>query len=103
MPILSLEELKEQIGVTSDMGTIDDALLNRKIKAAQSYVESFIGYKIDERYSEGAPEALKEAVTQLAAFWYEHRGSGLLDSTDTFKELPFGIHDILREHRDWVF
>lgn len=99
MAIATLKQVKEQLGVTLD---IDDALLTRKLAAAQSHIERLLGFEIEEEFDD-IPPALVECVCQLAAFWYEHRGSGLLDGGDVFKELPFGIHEIVREYRNWTF
>lgn len=110
MAIVTLEMVKEQLFFTDDIGETDDNLLTRKIAAAQSHIERQLGYKIEEEYPPAGdppvstvPPALIEGVCQLAAFWYEHRGSGVLDAGEAFKELPHDIREIVREFRNWSF
>lgn len=49
----------------------------------------------------GLPEALIEAILQLAAWWYDHRDAAILDGS--VREAPFGVAELLREHRGWSF
>lgn len=99
MAIVSLSEVKEQLAFTDAMGAIDDLLLQRKLDAAQNHVERMLGYGIAERFDLDVPPVLAEAVSQLAAHWYEHReaaGEGL-------QALPFGVDQIVAEYRDYSF
>ncbi|WP_278970612.1 head-tail connector protein [Bartonella apis] len=103
MSILTLKQVKDQLNFTDDIGDIDDDLLTLKMQAAQNYVESLLGYKIEERYGsdgkEPIPPALQEAVCQIAAWWYEQREAvgGVISS------IPHGCDDIIRSFRDWTF
>lgn len=105
MAIVSLAQLKEQLNLSPDLGTGDDALLGRKIEAAQNHIERLLGFKIEETYGgtdqEEIPPSLVEAVCQVAAHWYENREATLVGVTA--QELPFGVWDIVREYREWSF
>ncbi|MGE0853645.1 MAG: head-tail connector protein [Hyphomicrobiaceae bacterium] len=103
--ILTLEEMKAQLNVTVDT---DDALIERKIAAAQSYLEASLGYAIEERYPENdevsppastVPPALVEAVALLAAHLYENREATLVGVSA--QELPLGVWSIVDAFRDW--
>ena len=54
--IVDLEDMKEQLGFTADMGTIDDGLITQTIEAAQDHIERLLGFKIEEVYG-GSDEA----------------------------------------------
>lgn len=105
MAIVNIYELKEQLNITADLGTGDDALLTRKIEAAQNHLEGLLGFKIEARYGgedqDPIPPALVEAVCQLAAHWYENREGTVVGATA--QTLPFGLSDIVREYREWSF
>lgn len=102
--IISVAEIKEQLNIAADDNS-DDALLSRKIGAAQDHVERLLGFKISERYGgaeqEGIPSALVEAVSQLAAHWYENREASVIGMSAG--ALPFGVQDIIREYREYSF
>lgn len=101
MAIVTVEELKEQIGWSDDLGAADDALMGRKIAAAQDHIEQLLGFKIELKYLDDVPPALVEAVSQLAASWFENREATLVGvSAD---ELPFGVWPIISEYREFNF
>lgn len=84
----------------------DDALIEAKIKAAQAHLEGLLGFKINDEYppigtppKSTAPDDLVECVCLLAAHWYENREGSLVGVNA--QELPLGISDIVREHRNW--
>lgn len=100
--IATIYELKDSLGIiTND----DDSLLNTKLIAAQEYTERKLGYAIETRYGgvdqDPVPQALKQAVLQLAGWWFEQREAGLI--AVTAMEPPLGFNDIVREYRDYVF
>ncbi|MBV2144410.1 head-tail connector protein [Falsochrobactrum sp. TDYN1] len=103
--IVTLQELKDQLNFTADQGVNDDALLSRKLKAAQNYIESLLGFKLEETYGgadqEEAPAALVEAIYQTAAHWYENREAVLVGVSA--QDLPFGVWPIVNEFRRWSF
>jgi len=78
-------------------------LIEGKIAAAQSYIESFLGYAIETEYAAPAvvPPALKEAVLQLAAHLYENREAVLVGVNA--QALPYGLEDILANFRRYSF
>lgn len=100
--IVTVEEMKQQLGFTDDMGTLDDELLERKIEAAQAHIERLLGYKLaDEFPGNAVPADLKEAIRLLTAHWYENREASIIGVSA--QEIPYGIRDIIREHRNWSF
>ena len=103
MPIASLEQLKDQLSFTDDIGTADDAMLQRKLDAAQNHVERLLGYVIEDTFGgddqDPIPPALVEAVSQLAAWWYEQREA----AGDGAREVPFGVREIITEYREFTF
>lgn len=104
MAFITVDELKQQLNLTADLGTADDALLGRKLAAAQGHVERLLGFAIEDRYGgagqDPVPPALSEAVCQLAAHWYENREAS---SPASLSAIPFGVQDIVREYREWSF
>lgn len=104
MAIVTVDELKEQLNLTADLGTGDDALLERKIAAAQDHLERILGFKIEATYGgddqDPIPPALIEATSQLAAHWYENREA---TTGAAMMTVPFGVADIVREFREWSF
>lgn len=105
MSIVTVEQFKEQINFTDELGSADDALIARKIAAAQDHVERLLGFKIETAYggedAEEIPPALVEAVLQLAAHWYENREATLIGVSG--QELPFGVRAIIAEYRNFSF
>ncbi|WP_105437515.1 head-tail connector protein [Neorhizobium sp. T25_13] len=106
--IVTVAELKEQIGWTDGLGTADDELMGRKIAAAQDHIERLLGFKIETTYppagdppASTVPAALVEAVLQLAAHRYENREATLVGVTA--QEIPFGVWSIVNEYREWSF
>lgn len=101
---VTLDEAKAQINQTL---TVDDALIERKIMAAQSHLEGLLGFKLVEQYpdTDGAeypetvPPALKECVSLLAAHWYENRESVLVGVSG--QQLPIGVDEIVANFRNY--
>lgn len=102
MLIVTVDEMKQQLGFTDDMGALDDELLEGKIEAAQDHVERLLGYKIADEFPSGAvPASLKEGVRLLAAHWYENREASIVGVSA--QEIPYGVREIIREYRSWSF
>lgn len=103
--IVDLELMKAQLGITEDMGDIDDALITHAIEAAQDHIERLLGYKIEEVYGgtdqDPVPPSLKQCVMLTAASWYENREAVLVGVSG--QELPFGVWPIVNEYREWSF
>lgn len=104
MSIVTVDELKEQLNLTADLGTGDDALLERKIAAAQDHLERMLGFKIEATYGgadqDPIPPALVEATCQLAAHFYENREATTETAVTT---VPHGVDDVVRNYREWTF
>lgn len=100
--IVTTAEMKQQLNLTPDLGADDDALIAGKIAAAQALIERYLGYKIEVNYpGDELPAALKEAVMQLTAHWYENREATLVGVSA--QPLPFGVMDIVTEYREFTF
>ncbi|WP_297775617.1 head-tail connector protein [uncultured Roseovarius sp.] len=103
MAILALHELKEHLAFTDDIGGADDALLQRILNAAHNHIERLLGFRIEECFGgeeqDPVPPALIEAVSQLAAWWYENREA----ASDSARALPFGVGEIVNEYREFTF
>lgn len=50
---------------------------------------------------EDVPETLREAILQLAAWWYEHREAVTLDGNP--RTVPFSVAELAEGHREWTF
>ncbi|WP_420344084.1 head-tail connector protein [Paenirhodobacter sp.] len=103
MPIVPPEDMLAQLGLTANAPLDDLALVERKVAAAQNYIERLLGYRIESAFGgaeqDPVPPALKEAVMQLASWWFENREA----ATDISRALPFGVDDIVNEYREWSF
>ena len=99
-PIINLSDLKAQLGLTDDQNG-DDWLIQGKIDAAENHIDRLLGYSMRTRFVtlDAVPASLKEAVAQLAAWWFENREA----ATDMSRELPFGVREIVNESREWSF
>lgn len=104
MTIVTLDQMKEQLAFTADLGDADNDLIERKVAAAQDHIERWLGYKIEATYGgedqDPVPPSLIEAVCQLAAWWYENRETA---SEVSLQEVPFGVLQIVHGYRDWSF
>lgn len=100
MAIVTAEDLKRQLALTDDAPADDLAQLDGKIAAAEAHIERLLGFGFEDTYGENpVPEPLKEAVLQLAAWWFENREA----VTSQAEALPFGVAEIVNEYRDWSF
>lgn len=97
---LNFEWLKVQCNV---VGNDDDQLLTRQLSAAQRHVERILGFAFDDETElpDGVPEDLEQAVLMLAAHWYENREQTITGTI--IAEVPFGVMQILGEHRRYTF
>jgi len=104
MAAVTLEQLKEQISFTDDIGEADDALLTAKLNAAQGFIESQLGFTMQSRFTDEGdeiPPALSQAILQLAAWWYDQRETANVGNI--VSEVPFGVTEIVTSYRDWCF
>lgn len=101
--IVTFPELRTQAGMTNDAPGEDLMALQAKGAAAQNHIEQLLGYRIEDEFGGAAqdpiPGALKEAVLQLACWWFEHREA--VSDRDT--RLPYGVDEIVDQYRDWTF
>jgi Phage gp6-like head-tail connector protein len=100
--IVTLDELKSQLNQTLD---VDDTLITSKILAAQQHIERLLGFGIEATYGGSGqspiPDDLKEAVMQLAAWWYEQRETALVGVSS--QSVPFGVTEIVQEYRSFTY
>ncbi len=80
-----------------------DEQLTRFVDAASAHVERLLGYKLTdiEKLPDGPPADLEQAVLMLAADWYENREASLVGVSA--QPIPFGVREIVNEHREWSF
>lgn len=93
--IATANDLREQLNI--EPGFEADDFLERKIAAAESWIETYIGTSLAEL--DPLPASITEAVLQLAAHLYENREATLVGVSGS--ELPFGVVDLIRPHRVW--
>ena len=103
MAVVTLADLKDQLSFTDDIGNVDDALLTRKLAAAEAHVERMLGFNMVEHFGsvEAVPAPLQEAVCQLAAWWYEQREAAVVGAT--VNSVPFSVQEIVAEYREYSF
>jgi len=94
--VVELADLKGHLNIIDDM---DDDLIAGKIAAAEGWIAAFTG--ADWPPANPVPDALKEAIRQLAAHLYENREASLVGVTA--QQLPFGLLDLLAPYRAWAF
>lgn len=103
--VASIQGLKAQLAFTPDVGSTDDTLLQNLLDAALSYIESAVGFAIEERFGgpgqDPIPAALSQAVLQLAAHWWDQRGHD--EAAAMMKTAPIWIEMLWNEFRDWAF
>lgn len=98
--LIPLPDMKGHLGLTVDQSE-DDALIEGKVLAAQRLIERELGFRFHVQFETPAavPEDLREAVMQLAAWWFENREA----VTERGALLPFGVAEIIAANRDWTF
>lgn len=103
MAIVDLEDAKSHLGILDDA---DDSLISGKIDAAQAWLESQLGYSIEDEYDGDSPVAypadLVEAVRQMTAHMFENREATVVGLSIT--ETPAAVADTVRNYRRyWGF
>lgn len=99
MSVASVDELKEELSFTDDLGTVDDDLLQRHLAAAEGVLERELGFTFEAEYTDGdVPAALKQGVLWLAVDFYEGRGQ-----PQGKEGLPPHVELITRAYREWSF
>lgn len=103
MATVSLEEMREYLAFTDDLGTADDDMIGRIVDAAEAHIDRLLGFKMGATYGgEGQPALpadLKQGVMMLAAHWYDNRDG----TADARAQMPFGVASIVNEYREFTF
>lgn len=95
--LVDLETAKSHLNL---MGSSDDGVVARYVDAAQSWLESKLGYIISERYSDRpVPSSLYQAALLMTAHFYANREASVVGVT--VAELPLGVWDTVTDFRDW--
>ncbi len=100
MAIITLDDMKAHLGiVTND----DDDLITGKIDAAQTHLESLLGFSIGEQFGGDSPPVypadILEAVRQLAAHMFENREATVVGISAS--ELPMGVWETVSNRRNY--
>jgi hypothetical protein len=100
MAVATVDELKEELSFTGDLGAADDAMLARHLVAAEAVIERQLGYRFEVEFNaeDPVPTALKQAVLWLAVDYYEGRGR-----PDGAEALPPHVADLVQLYREWSF
>lgn len=100
MGVATIEELKEELSFTADLGSVDDDMLTRHLVTAEAVIERHLGFTFAAEYAPPAtvPPALKQAVLWLAVDYYEGRGR-----PDGAEALPPHVSDLVQLYREWSF
>jgi hypothetical protein len=103
MAIVSFHDLEDQLGLEGVPG--HEVMLDQKVQAAQGHIERLLGFKIEDHFGgedqDPVPEPLREAVLQLAAWWFEQREAGIIGHSVATP--PHGLAELVAEYREWTF
>lgn len=94
--MVDLATAKQHLNVTTD---VDDAVITRMIGAAQSWLESQLGYSLAEEYPNEIPGAIDHAVLMMVGHYYANREATTVGATGAV--LPLGVSDIVYSYRKW--
>lgn len=94
MTTTHLSLLKSQLTLEHDL---DNALLSRKLNAAEEWIGNYTGTRFTDH--DPVPASLTEAALQLAAYWYVQRegASGM-----RLTAVPFGVLDLINPYKESV-
>lgn len=76
----------------------NDMFLNIIIKAAKSFVQSYLNWNFVDA-GENIPLEITLAVMAIAEHWYKNRG--VLNEEKSMREIPYVFSGILDMHRSW--
>lgn len=96
MTIITAADAKAHLNITTNA---DDTLITAKIEAAEAWVSRWLETPLAEM--DEVPGDLKEAVRLLVGHLYENREASIVGISA--EEIPFGIWDIINQHRAWSF
>lgn len=99
---VSLDEIKRQLNIDSELFEEDDQLLEQYIIAAQKAVELHIGYSLPEILNQYGQldENVKLAIMLLVGNWYNNR-----EATNelTQKSVPLAYEYLLQQIKSYRF
>ena len=98
MAIVTLTEMKAELGITDDA---DDDMITAKIDEAQAWLEAFLGYDIAEEFEDAVPADLVMAVKLQAAHLFENREATAAGLTIVLA--PNGVDDVIRNRRAYAW
>lgn len=96
MSIVSVEDAKAHLNISD---SADDALIGRYINTAESFIDRWLAKPMAEMSP--VPPDLTQAVLMLTGHFYENREATFVGVTA--ETTPFGVWDIISQHREYVF
>jgi uncharacterized phage protein (predicted DNA packaging) len=78
----------------------DDNVISALTLAAQSYINTMLGYKVTDRFNtvDGAPDELTVACLMIISHWYENRQ---VQTPGTLgDEIKFAVSAIIDAHKE---
>lgn len=96
MSITTLSLLKKQANIDQ---ADDDELLQHYLDTAEGWIEQHIGVVLADLTP--FPATLKQAALMLASYLYEQREAVTFGVS--LDSVPFGVLDLIRPHREWIF
>lgn len=96
MTVITLEEAKAHLNVTTGE---DDAVIVSMVDAAEAYVSRWLPIPLADMGT--VPADLRQAVLMLVGHFYENREASLIGVSA--EEVPFGVREIIDQHRAWGF
>lgn len=94
MSLLLLDDVKRHLVITN---ALDDVVIQSYIDAAESYVAGYLRLDLAVAFPSGLPASIQQAVRMLVAQYFGTRGA---TSEIASTPVPFGVRDLLAEHRD---
>lgn len=91
---IDLEIAKQHLKVDYDD---DDLLIQNSVYAAQSYLQTYLGYKFED--FDETPQEFTIACLGLIAFWYDQRS--ITSEKNAHQDLKHMFSGILDMHRNW--
>ena len=94
--MISVSDVKIHLNIVDQ---IDDVLLTQKLAAAEAWTAGYLGIVLADL--DPLPADIGEAILRVAADLYENREATLVSVNAA--ALPFGVTDLLANHREWSF
>lgn len=96
MTTIEFEDAKAHLNVTTSE---DDRLIFQLVEAAEAYVSRWLAVPLATMTP--LPADLRQAVLMLVGHYYENREASLVGVSA--EEVPFGVREIIDQHRAWGF